>query len=112
MTDINTPPRALNLPIWHKPAFIYAVAFLGALIFSVIMPDPVLAQANVEGLADNILNILSSTLLRTLAIIALIVTGLLWFTGRASATTFITVLVGIIIVFSAPWIVDQIIGGE
>jgi type IV secretory pathway VirB2 component (pilin) len=68
------------------------------------------AQANFEGLADNILGLLSNGLLRTLAIIAIIVVGLLWFLGRASVQMLVTVVVGVVIVFSAPWIVDTITG--
>src|SRR3546814_11553583 len=68
------------------------------------------AQANFEGLADNILGLLSNGLLRTLAIIAIIVVGLLWFLGRASVQMLVTVVVGVVIVFSAPWIVDTLPG--
>ena len=54
--------------------------------------------------------LLSSTLLRTLAVIAVIVTGLLWFTGRASTQVLVTVIIGIAIVFSADAIVGAIAG--
>jgi type IV secretion system protein VirB2 len=54
--------------------------------------------------------LLSSTLLRTLAVIAVIVTGLLWFTGRASTAVLVTVIIGIAIVFSADAIVGAIAG--
>src|SRR3546814_1421224 len=55
-------------------------------------------------------SLLSNGLLRTLAIIAIIVVGLLWFLGRASVQMLVTVVVGVVIVFSAPWIVDTITG--
>lgn len=74
----------------------------------VVGAEPAYAQ-NLESLADNVLSLLSSGLLRTLAIIAVIVVGLLWFTGRASVQMLITVIVGVAIVFSAPWIVDTLI---
>ena len=50
------------------------------------------------------------SLLRTLAVIAVIVTGLLWFTGRASTAVLVTVIIGIAIVFSAESIVGLIAG--
>ena len=53
---------------------------------------------------------MSSTLLRTLAVIAVIVCGLLWFTGRASTAVLVTVIIGIAIVFSADSIVGLIAG--
>ena len=43
-------------------------------------------------------------------VIAIIVVGLLWFLGRASVQMLVTVVVGVVIVFSAPWIVDTITG--
>ena len=52
----------------------------------------------------------SGPLLRTLAVIAVIVTGLLWFTGRASTQVLVTVIIGIAIVFSADAIVGAIAG--
>lgn len=54
--------------------------------------------------------LLSSTLLRTLAVIAVIVTGLLWFTGRASTAVLVTAIIGIATVFSADSIVGIIAG--
>ncbi|MFC0148574.1 TrbC/VirB2 family protein [Sphingobium scionense] len=81
-----------------------------SLLASLLVAEPAFAQANFEGLADNILGLLSNGLLRTLAIIAIIVVGLLWFLGRASVQMLVTVVVGVVIVFSAPWIVDTITG--
>jgi type IV secretion system protein VirB2 len=43
-------------------------------------------------------------------VIAVIVTGLLWFTGRASTAILVTVIIGIAIVFSADSIVGIIAG--
>jgi type IV secretion system protein VirB2 len=60
--------------------------------------------------ASKVRALLSSTLLRTLAVIAVIVTGLLWFTGRASTAVLVTVIIGIAIVFSADAIVGAIAG--
>lgn len=40
----------------------------------------------------------------------MIVTGLLWFTGRASTQVLVTVIIGMAIVFSAEFIVGLIAG--
>jgi type IV secretory pathway VirB2 component (pilin) len=76
---------------------------------SAFNPDPACAQ-NLESFASKVRGLLSSTLLRTLAVIAVIVTGLLWFTGRASTAVLVTVIIGIAIVFSADSIVGLIAG--
>src|SRR3546814_7240188 len=68
------------------------------IVVSAINPEPAYAQ-NLESFASKVRGLLSSTLLRTLAVIAVIVTGLLWFTGRASTTILVTVIIGIAIVF-------------
>src|SRR3546814_7000247 len=91
-----------------KPSPLMARALPLSLLASLLIAEPAFAQANFEGLADNILGLLSNGLLRTLAIIAIIVVGLLWFLGRASVQMLVTVVVGVVIVFSAPWIVDTI----
>lgn len=90
-----------------KPSPLMARAL--SLLAGLLVAEPAYAQ-NFEGLADNILGLLSNGLLRTLAIIAIIVVGLLWFTGRASVQMLVTVIIGVVIVFSAPWIVDTITG--
>ena len=67
-----------------KPSPLMARALPLSLLASLLVAEPAIAQANFEGRADNILGLLSNGLLRTLAIIAIIVVGLLWFLGRAS----------------------------
>src|SRR3546814_20244182 len=67
-----------------KPSPLMARALPLSLLASLLIAEPAFAQANFEGLADNILGLLSNGLLRPLAIIAIIVVGLLWFLGRAS----------------------------
>lgn len=85
----------------------FAVAGLATLL----SPDPALAQsANLEGFANNVLGLLSSGLLRALAIIAVIIAGAGWLMGRVNTGGLVTVIIGIAIIFSAPWIVDQIAG--
>lgn len=80
-------------------------------VVSMVSPDPAFAQANLEGIANSVLGLLSNGLLRALAIIAVIVAGAGWLMGRVNTGALVTVIIGIAIIFSAPWIVDQISGG-
>lgn len=97
------------MPRTRQKAILWGVTLALALVISAFNPEPAHAQ-NLETFASNVRALLSSTLLRTLAVIAVIVCGLLWFTGRASTTVLITVIIGIAIVFSADSIVGLIAG--
>jgi type IV secretion system protein VirB2 len=101
--------RFNRLPSRRQSAVIWSVALLAVVVVSFANPDPAYAQ-NLESFASKVRSLLSSTLLRTLAVIAVIVTGLLWFTGRASTAILVTVIIGIAIVFSADSIVGAIAG--
>ena len=101
--------RFNRLPRTQQSCLIWGVALLAAMAVSLANPDPAYAQ-NLESFASKVRALLSSTLLRTLAVIAVIVTGLLWFTGRASTAVLVTVIIGIAIVFSADAIVGAIAG--
>ena len=98
-----------RLPSHWRTALLWGVGLSIALTVSALAPDPAYAQ-NLESFADKVRGLLSSSLLRTLAVIAVIVCGLLWFTGRASTSVLITVIIGIAIVFSADSIVGLIAG--
>jgi type IV secretion system protein VirB2 len=98
-----------HLPAKRQSIIIWGIALLAVLAASLVNPDPAYAQ-NLESFASKVRGLLSSTLLRTLAVIAVIVTGLLWFTGRASTAVLVTVIIGIAIVFSADAIVGAIAG--
>jgi type IV secretory pathway VirB2 component (pilin) len=97
------------MPKGQQSALIWSIVLVTVMIVSIAIPDPAYAQ-NLESFASKVRSILSSTLLRTLAVIAVIVTGLLWFTGRASTAVLVTVIIGIAIVFSADSIVGIIAG--
>lgn len=98
-----------SLPKSRQTALQWSVALALVVVVSAFNPDPAYAQ-NLESFATKVRGLLSSTLLRTLAVIAVIVTGLLWFTGRASTAILVTVIIGIAIVFSADSIVGIIAG--
>lgn len=93
----------------RQSAILWSIGLMVALVATLAIPDPAYAQ-NLESFASKVRGLLSSTLLRTLAVIAVIVTGLLWFTGRASTAVLVTVIIGIAIVFSADAIVGAIAG--
>lgn len=105
----NLTARFNAMPKRRQSAVLWSAALAAATIISFANPDPAYAQ-NLESFASKVRGLLSSTLLRTLAVIAVIVTGLLWFTGRASTAVLVTVIIGIAIVFSADAIVGAIAG--
>jgi type IV secretory pathway VirB2 component (pilin) len=80
---------------------------------SLLLTDPAYAQAadGVTSMAENIKTWLTGTFAKTIAVIAVVIVGFMFFTGRASLGLLVTVIVGIFIVFSAQWIVDTITGG-
>ena len=102
-TRFNAMPKA------RQSAVLWSAALLVCVGVSLANPDPAYAQ-NLESFASKVRALLSSALLRTLAVIAVIVTGLLWFTGRASTQVLVTVIIGMAIVFSAESIVGLIAG--
>ncbi len=77
---------------------------------SLLSAEPAFAQTNLDSFADSVLALLSNGLLRTVAILALIAAGFGWLTGRVNTGALVTVIIGIAIIFSAPWIVDQLQG--
>ena len=97
------------MPRRRQTIMVWSVALAIVVIVSAFFPEPAYAQ-NLESFASKVRGLLSSTLLRTLAVIAVIVCGLLWFTGRASTAVLVTVIIGIAIVFSADSIVGLIAG--
>lgn len=82
-------------------------------IVTALNPDPAYAQGTdgITSMADNILNWITGTFAKTIATIAVVIVGFMFFTGRASLPLLVTVIVGIFIVFSAKWIVSTITGG-
>ncbi|MEM6584559.1 MAG: TrbC/VirB2 family protein [Pseudomonadota bacterium] len=93
-------------------SFERASLLLAALaVTSLAVPDPALAQGNFQGIADTILGILTGGLARTISVIAVIISGFLFFTGRANWGVFAAVVFGTAIVFSADWVVSLIAGG-
>lgn len=85
---------------------------LGLLIAS--SSQPAYAQTvggDIGGFIQNIIDLLNSNVIRGLAVIAVILTGIAWMFGHLDLRRAGTVIVGIIVIFSASAIVDLIVGG-
>lgn len=78
--------------------------------------NPAFAQAaggagNLGTFIQNIVDLLNNNVIRGLAVIAVIITGVAWMFGHLDMRRAGTVVVGIIVIFSAATIVDLITGG-
>jgi type IV secretory pathway VirB2 component (pilin) len=88
-----------------------------AAAFATVTASPALAQttgatgSNIGSLITNVIGILNNNVIRGLAVIAIIVTGIAWMFGHLDMRRAGTVIVGIIVIFSAAGIVDLIVGG-
>ena len=83
-----------------------AAAFLAA--------GPAFAQdvgGDLGGFIQNIIDLLNSGVVRGLAVLAVIITGIVWMFGQIDLRRAGTVVVGIIVIFGASTIVDLITGG-
>jgi len=74
----------------------------------ILLPEFAWAQANIENMAQQVLDLLTGTLAKTFATIAFVVCGFLYFTGRGNVGTLISVTIGCFIVFGAGWLVNLI----
>ncbi|PZQ65150.1 MAG: type IV secretion system protein VirB2 [Phenylobacterium zucineum] len=76
---------------------------------------PAFAQAggggDLGGFIQNLIDILNSGIVRGLAVLAVIVTGIVWMFGQIDLRRAGTVVVGIIVIFGSTTIVDMITGG-
>ena len=81
------------------------------LLFSLTLAEPAFAQsANLEGVLQNIVDMLTGNVARLLAILAVIVTGIAWMFGYLDLRRAAYVVLGIAIVFGASEIVSTITG--
>jgi type IV secretion system protein VirB2 len=83
-------------------------------LLTVATAEPAYAQAvggNIGTFIQNIIDLLNNNVIRGLAVIAIIITGVAWMFGHLDMRRAGTVVVGIIVIFSAAAIVDLIVGG-
>ncbi|AEG51741.1 type IV secretion system protein VirB2 [Sphingobium wenxiniae] len=111
MTAITAHPG--GRPQWARLLLRVIGVMALALLVSMLLSDPAHAQGadGITSMAENIKTWLTGTFAKTIAVIAVVIVGFMFFTGRASLGLLVTVIVGIFIVFSAQWIVDTITGG-
>ncbi|QTC88437.1 TrbC/VirB2 family protein [Brevundimonas pondensis] len=79
--------------------------------FSLLLVQPAFASANVEGLLQNVVDMLTGNTARLLAVLAVVVVGILWMFGLFDLRRAAIVVLGIIVVFGAAEIVNLITGG-
>lgn len=90
-----------------------SVAVLAGLL-SLVLFEPALAQTagnNVEGFLQNIVDLLTGNIARLIAIIAVVLLGFSVMFGLLDIRRAGVVILGIVVVFSAAWVVGQITGG-
>jgi type IV secretion system protein VirB2 len=92
-------------------------ALLGLFAVSAVLAaSPAHAQAavggDIGGFIENIISLLNSGVVRGLAVIAVIVTGVIWMFGHIDLRRAGTVVIGIIVIFGASTIVDLITGAS
>ncbi|MDG2520517.1 TrbC/VirB2 family protein [Caulobacter segnis] len=78
------------------------------------LSGPAFAQSaggDLGGFIQNIIDLLNSDIIRGLAVLAVILTGVAWMFGQIDLRRAGTVVVGIIVIFGAGTIVDMIVGG-
>ncbi len=111
MTAITAHPG--GRPQWARLLLRVIGVMALALLVSMLLSDPAHEQGadGITSMAENIKTWLTGTFAKTIAVIAVVIVGFMFFTGRASLGLLVTVIVGIFIVFSAQWIVDTITGG-
>lgn len=76
--------------------------------------SPAFAQTvggDLGGFIQNIIDLLNSGIVRGLAVLAVIITGIVWMFGQIDLRRAGTVVIGIIVIFGASTIVDLITGG-
>lgn len=83
---------------------VFAIVTLGA-------ATPALASANIEGLLQNVVDMLTGNTARLLAILAVVIVGVLWMFGLFDLRRAAIVVLGIVVVFGAAEIVNLITGG-
>src|SRR3546814_789722 len=107
-THVTKRVEAMH-PRQRKASRPLSMASLVALT-SPVTAEPAFARTTLATYATAALCSMSNRLIRIVAILALIAAGFGWLTGRVNTGALVTFIIGISIIFSAPWIVDQLQG--
>jgi type IV secretory pathway VirB2 component (pilin) len=97
----------MKMRITIDPRTVHAAAAI-CLLSLVFVPELAFAQANIENMAQQILDLLTGSLAKVFATIAFVICGFLYFTGRGNVSALISVIIGCFIVFGAGWLVNLI----
>jgi type IV secretion system protein VirB2 len=83
------------------------------LVLSVGLAEPALAQtANIEGVLQNIVTMLTGNVARLLATLAVIIVGIAWMFGYLDLRKAAYVVLGVAITFGASEVVSTLTGGH
>lgn len=99
----------MSLPVSRRRR--YAAAATLAYAVSLAAAGPAFASANVEGLLQNVVDLLTGNTARLLAVLAVVIVGILWMFGLFDLRRAAIVVLGIVVVFGAAEIVSLITGG-
>jgi type IV secretion system protein VirB2 len=89
-----------------------ALLCMGA-VLSIALVEPALAQtANIEGVLQNIVNLLTGNVARLLATLAVIIVGIAWMFGYLDLRKAAYVVLGVAITFGASEVVSTLTGGH
>jgi len=99
----------MTVRVTRARRFCAAATIAGA--FSLILVQPAFASANVEGLLQNVVDMLTGNTARLLAVLAVVIVGILWMFGLFDLRRAAIVVLGIVVVFGAAEIVNLITGG-
>src|SRR6266404_1114798 len=89
-----------------------ALLCMGA-VLSIALVEPALAQtANIEGVLQNIVNMLTGNVARLLATLAVIIVGIAWMFGYLDLRKAAYVVLGVAITFGASEVVSTLTGGH
>lgn len=95
----------------RRPSRTLAATLAIALAATALSAQPAMASANVEGLLQNVVDMLTGNTARLLAVLAVVVVGILWMFGLFDLRRAAIVVLGIVVVFGAAEIVNLITGG-
>jgi len=87
--------------------------FCMGLIISIGLVEPAFAQsANIEGVLQNIVTMLTGNVARLMATLAVIIVGVAWMGGHLDLRKAAYVVLGVAIVFGASEVVSTLTGGH
>src|SRR6476660_938476 len=103
----------LNTAVRLGPAALPIGAVCMGAVLSIALAEPALAQtANIEGVLQNIVNMLTGNVARLLATLAVIIVGIAWMFGYLDLRKAAYVVLGVAITFGASEVVSTLTGGH